>query len=149
MTTLRVGFPLHPITEKQIIDEVDKRDAARRKREALGRESDVRKRVKAALTKHGFHFHSAVAGAYSKAGVEDDTACIYGRYVLIESKNTEADKPTAMQIRNAQSARASGAFTLLIHHGNIYQFEMWVVNCAIYHYLAHDLVPIEWPPKWL
>ena len=114
-------------------------------------ERDVRKRVKTALDKHGFHYHSVVAGPYSKAGVEDDTACIDGRYVLIESKNTEKDKPTAMQIRNAQSARASGALALLVHHGNIDTFEAWIDQCYFNEFCSLNkyAADIGWPAKWL
>ena len=112
-------------------------------------ERDVRKRVKAALDKHGFHYHSAVAGPYSKVGVEDDTACIYGRYVLIESKNTGKDKPTTMQIRNAKSARANGAVVLLVHHGNIQDFENWVLFCSLSGFLSPTYKTSEWPNAWL
>lgn len=112
-------------------------------------EKHVRERVKNILRLHKYHYHSAIAGPYSTMGVEDDSACIHGRYVAIESKVNEKTKPTALQIKNANSVMMSQGAALLIHHGNIQDFEDWVNACASLGDFLKPPLTIRWPIEWL
>ena len=111
-------------------------------------ERHVRARVKLALKTFSIHRHSAVAGPYSTLGVEDDTVCMYGRYVGIESKVDATKKPTALQRTNALSVVASGGCMLLIHHGNIDAFEEWVAHCHDVSRFVTPPVSLEWYGEW-
>jgi hypothetical protein len=79
----------------------------------------VKRDVKAALKRHGVYYFMPVSNGMGAMGVFDFVCAVNGVFVGIECKSDATKKPTPLQVRNAESAKNSGAVVLLIHKDNI------------------------------
>jgi hypothetical protein len=96
-------------------------------RTTLTPEGKVKKRIKEILKAHGIFHFSPSMGAYSgKAGIPDIITCIRGYLVGIEAKADPMKAPSKFQMLRMSEIRQSGGLTLLIHSGNLDEFELLI-----------------------
>ena len=82
-------------------------------------EGRVKKQVTDILRKVGAWWFMPVQTGYGKAGVPDILACYKGRFIAIETKATQANKPTKLQEIQLDGISKAGGLALVIHAGNI------------------------------
>lgn len=88
-------------------------------------ESDVKKKVKALLNKHGWFWWMPPANGYGKAGTSDFHALRSGVFLAVETK-FGSNKPTALQRAFLESIKAEQALAFIVDDGNIGHFEAWL-----------------------
>ena len=86
---------------------------------AKGPEAKVKKKVQEILTAHGAYSFMPATHGYGTSGVPDIVVCYYGVFIGIETKATDKNKPTKLQIKNAREIVGAGGIALLIHAENI------------------------------
>lgn len=81
-------------------------------------EKKVKQKVRAILDSFGAsHFMPATHG-YGASGTADVVACYRGKFIAIECKATDKDKPTSLQRLYAQGVHNADGLVLLVHAGN-------------------------------
>ena len=79
----------------------------------------VKQKIKRILNeRNALHFSPYMAGM-GVAGVSDIIALYKGRYLAIEAKATEANKPTELQKKFLQSVEFNGGIPMVIHKANL------------------------------
>lgn len=81
-------------------------------------EKKVKQHVRQILSSFGAYSFMPATHGYGASGTHDIVTCYQGRFVSIETKATEKQKPTALQTRAAEQVIAAGGIALLIHEGN-------------------------------
>lgn len=89
---------------------------------AMRKEADVKRRIQAALKRHGAWFTMPHQAGFSQAGVPDFLVCIGGRFLGIEAK-FGGNAPTAHQKRQLLSIRQAGGLSIVINDANVGQLE--------------------------
>jgi len=83
-------------------------------------EKRVKDKCTALLRKAGAWYTFPVQSGYGNtSGCPDILACWRGRFVAIECKATEKDKPTALQSHNLSAIVSAGGVALVINAGNV------------------------------
>lgn len=81
---------------------------------AATKEALVKKRIHAALKRHGAYAVNYIGGAYANNGTPDILACLHGRFIGIEAKAGRG-KPTALQVKALAAIDAVGGLALVIN----------------------------------
>ena len=81
-------------------------------------EKKVKQKIRQILDSFdAYHFMPATHG-YGASGTADIVVCFRGRFVAIEVKATDKNKPTALQCLAARQVIAAGGTALLVHAEN-------------------------------
>lgn len=84
-------------------------------------ERDVKDRVKALLTSHGWAWFMPNARAFGKIGVSDIIALKHGRYMAVETK-LKAEAASPAQERFLQDIREHGGIGFVVSFTNLEAF---------------------------
>lgn len=84
-------------------------------------EEKVKAKVRALLKSYGpaLYYFMPRGTSMGQAGVPDFIICYKGRMIGVETKATEKNKPTELQLRNHEKIRKAGGVALVIHDGNV------------------------------
>lgn len=82
-------------------------------------EAKVKAKIKKILDEHEVYYAMPVGSGYGRSGVPDFLCCVEGKFLAIEAKATDKDKPTALQVREMKRIEMSGGLAVVIHEGNI------------------------------
>jgi pantoate kinase len=82
-------------------------------------EGKVKKEVVQRLQVRGIYYFFPATHGYGRSGVQDIICCAKGRFVGLECKATEKDKPTALQLAEMDKVVQAGGVVFVVHAGNI------------------------------
>jgi Holliday junction resolvase len=77
-------------------------------------EGKVKARLKRELEARGVYFVMPVAGLYGRAGIPDVLCCVRGRFIGLECKATDKEKPTKIQVYEMGKIEKSGGETFVV-----------------------------------
>lgn len=92
-------------------------------------EKDVKARIKALLTKHGWFWFSPPANGFGKVGIADILALKAGVFLAIEVKFGR-NKPTAPQIAFCNSICAEDGFAFVVNEHRLDVLDNWLAAFA-------------------
>jgi hypothetical protein len=92
------------------------------------KEEWVKVQVKRMLRELDLWFYMPAAAIYGRAGASDFLLCVHGRFLAIEAKRDEKEKPTKLQMDFLKSVLAAGGDTFIVHSGNLDVFRAWLTN---------------------
>lgn len=92
------------------------------------REAWVKDQVKKIFIKYGITYYMPTAAIYGRAGASDFIAWLppSGHGVLVETKADLTNKMTPLQLKFFAEAERVGVSCMLVHRGNLVQFETWL-----------------------
>lgn len=82
-------------------------------------EAKVKAKIKKILEENNVYYAMPIGTGYGRSGVPDFLCCVDGKFLAIEAKATDKDKPTALQERELQHIRNAEGETLVVHAGNV------------------------------
>ena len=82
-------------------------------------ESKVKAKIKKILEENNVYYAMPIGTGYGRSGVPDFLCCVEGRFLAIEAKATDKDKPTALQMREMKRIEDVGGGAVVIHEGNV------------------------------
>ena len=82
-------------------------------------EAKVKARIKKILEENGVYYAMPIGTGYGRSGVPDFLCCVDGKFLAIEAKATDKDKPTALQMREMKRIEDVGGGAVVIHEGNV------------------------------
>ena len=82
-------------------------------------EAKIKAKIKKILDEHEVYYAMPVGSGYGRSGVPDFLCCVEGKFLAIEAKATDKDKPTALQVREMERIEVSGGLTVVIHEDNL------------------------------
>ena len=82
-------------------------------------ESKVKAKIKKILEENGVYYAMPIGTGYGRSGVPDFLCCVDGKFLAIEAKATDKDKPTALQMREMKRIEDVGGGAVVIHEGNV------------------------------
>ena len=83
-------------------------------------ESKVKAKIKKILEENNVYYAMPIGTGYGRSGVPDFLCCVDGKFLAIEAKATEKDKPTALQLRELSRIEDVGGGAVVIHEGNVH-----------------------------
>ena len=89
------------------------------------KEKDVKHKVKAILTKHGWFFWFTPANGFGRSGIADICAVKAGVFMVIETKHGK-NIPTAMQKGFLNSIAAESGFSFVVDDHTMTWFAVWL-----------------------
>lgn len=98
----------------------------------MAQEKNYENKVKKKLHEHGAWYIKYWAGAeFTKSGVPDILACVYGRFVAVEVK-AEHGKASELQKYNLRQIESAGGFAWLLYP------KQWYVFCDFLNALCNS-----------
>lgn len=82
-------------------------------------ESKVKAKIKKILEENNVYYAMPIGTGYGRSGVPDFLCCVDGKFLAIEAKATDKDKPTALQMREMKRIEDVGGCAVVIHEGNV------------------------------
>ena len=82
-------------------------------------EAKVKAKIKKILEENGVYYAMPIGTGYGRSGVPDFLCCVDGKFLAIEAKATDKDKPTALQMREMKRIEDVGGGAVVIHEGNV------------------------------
>jgi hypothetical protein len=82
-------------------------------------EAKVKAKIKKILEENNVYYAMPIGTGYGRSGVPDFLCCVDGKFLAIEAKATDKDKPTALQMREMKRIEDVGGGAVVIHEGNV------------------------------
>ena len=82
-------------------------------------EAKVKAKIKKILEENGVYYAMPIGTGYGRSGVPDFLCCVDGKFLAIEAKATDKDKPTALQLREMKRIEEAGGETIVIYAENV------------------------------
>ena len=82
-------------------------------------EAKVKAKIKKILEENGVYYAMPIGTGYGRSGVPDFLCCVDGKFLAIEAKATDKDKPTALQMREMKRIEEAGGETIVIYAENV------------------------------
>ncbi len=105
-------------------------------------EGKVKDKVKKLLKKYGIYYCMPMGTVWGKAGVPDIIACVYGKFVGIETKAGKG-KCTKLQAVEQQRICDSGGVTFVVNENSMEQLEEWLGDMTARFIAASKVVPMQ------
>lgn len=86
-------------------------------------EAKVKSKVKALLATYKVYYFMPATHGYGSSGVPDIVACMYGKFIGIETK-ANGGAPTTLQMKNLVSIVDNGGISLIIDETGIGLFQL-------------------------
>ena len=86
-------------------------------------EAKVKAKIKKILEENGVYYAMPIGTGYGRSGVPDFLCCVDGKFLAIEAKATDKDKPTALQMREMKRIEEAGGETIVIYAENVDKLE--------------------------
>lgn len=91
----------------------------------MNNEKDVKRKVKALLTKHGWFWWMPPSNAFGRTGIADFGAVRAGVFMAIETK-FGGNKPTAMQLAFLTSVQAESCLAFVVDEARVSVLQRWL-----------------------
>lgn len=101
-------------------------------------EGKVKDKVKKLLKKYGIYYCMPLGTSFGKAGVPDILACVYGKFVGIETK---AGKGTCTKLQEIEQQRIcdSGGLTFVVNENSMDELDEWLDSMTMKYTVASKL----------
>ena len=105
-------------------------------------EGKVKDKVKKLLKKYGIYYCMPMGTVWGKAGVPDIIACVYGKFVGIETK---AGKGACTKLQKVEQQRIcdSWGITFVVNENSMEQLEEWLGDMTARFIAVSKTVPMQ------